>query len=153
MAQPNTSRQQTGNNKSTMREQGGIHYIGLFITNCRLNKLPYNIGIKHGFSCINIRQFPWEVLTTEAEGRGCQHLPRNLANVNALKTHVRSLLLHKNWKYLRYFLHYFVSLFHWCLANAISTDYVVLGLGSTHLVTAANAWPWYDHIESCIDVH
>ena len=55
-----------------------------------------NIGIKHGFSCINIRQVPWEVLKTEAEGRGFQHLPRNLANVNALKSHVRSLLLHKN---------------------------------------------------------
>ena len=27
-----------------------------------------NIGIKHGFSCINIRQVPWEVLKTEAEG-------------------------------------------------------------------------------------
>ena len=24
---------------------------------------------------------------------------------------------------LRYFLHYFVSPFHWCLANVISTDY------------------------------
>ena len=54
------------------------------------------IGIKHGFSCINIRQVPWEVLKTEAEGRGFQHLPRDLANVNALKNHVRSLLLHKN---------------------------------------------------------
>ena len=53
------------------------------------------IGIKHGFSCINIRQVPWEVLKTDAEGRGFQHLPRNLANVNALKNHVRSLLLHK----------------------------------------------------------
>ena len=48
------------------------------------------IGIKHGFSCINIRQVPREVLKTEAGG------PRDLANVNALKTHVRSLLLHKN---------------------------------------------------------
>ena len=48
----------------------------------------YNIGIKHGFSCINIRQVPWEVLKTEAEGRGFQHLPRDLANVNALKNHV-----------------------------------------------------------------
>ena len=28
----------------------------------------FNIGIKHGFSCINIRQVPWEVLKTEAEG-------------------------------------------------------------------------------------
>ena len=65
----------------------------------------HNIGIKHGFSCINIRQAPWEVLKTEApwevlkteaEGRGFQHLPRDLANVNALKNNVRSLLLHKN---------------------------------------------------------
>ena len=30
---------------------------------------PYFIiGIKHGFSCINIRQVPWEVLKTKAEG-------------------------------------------------------------------------------------
>ena len=57
-----------------------------------------NIGIKHGFSCINIRQVPWEVLKTEAEGRGFQHLPRDLANVNALKNHVRSLFLHKKLK-------------------------------------------------------
>ena len=56
----------------------------------------YSTGIKHGLSCINIRQVPWEVLKTEAEGRGFQHLPRDLANVNALKNHVRSLLLHKN---------------------------------------------------------
>ena len=57
---------------------------------------PLNIGIKHGFSCINIRQVPREVLKTEAGGRGFQHLPRDLANVNALKNHVRSLLLHKS---------------------------------------------------------
>ena len=59
-----------------------------------------NIGIKHGFSCINIRQVPWEVLKNEAEGRGFQHLQRDLANVNALKNYVRSLLLHKNLKHL-----------------------------------------------------
>ena len=47
------------------------------------------------FSCINIRQVPRKVLKTEAGGRGFQHLPRDLANVNALKNHVRSLLLHK----------------------------------------------------------
>ena len=63
---------------------------------CLLCLPLFNIGIKHGFSCINIRQVPWEVLKTEAEGRGFQHLPRDLANVNALKNHVRSLLLHKN---------------------------------------------------------
>ena len=59
-----------------------------------------NIGIKHGFSYINIRQVPWEVLKTEAEGRGFQHLPRDLANVNAFKNHVRSLLLHNTYKQL-----------------------------------------------------
>ena len=53
------------------------------------------IGIKHGFSCIDIRQVPWEVLKTEAGGRRFQHLPRDPANVNALKNHARSLLLHK----------------------------------------------------------
>ena len=48
----------------------------------------FNIGIKNGFSCINICQVPWEVLKTEAEGRGFQHLSRYLANVNAFKNHV-----------------------------------------------------------------
>ena len=49
----------------------------------------YNVAIKHGFSCINIRQLPWEVLKTKAaKGLGFQHLPRDLANVNALKKHV-----------------------------------------------------------------
>ena len=55
-----------------------------------------NIGIKHGFSCINIRHVLREVLKTKAGGGSFQHLPRDLANVNALKNHVRSLLLHKN---------------------------------------------------------
>ena len=85
-----------------------------------------NIGIKHGFSCINIRQLLWEVLKTEAEGRGFQHLPRDLANVNALKNHVRSLLLHKNWKHLLHFalfLAVFCFAFSRCLANEITTDY------------------------------
>ena len=44
------------------------------------------MGIKHGFSYINIRQVPWKMLKTEAKGRGFQHLPRDLADVNALKT-------------------------------------------------------------------
>ena len=69
----------------------------------RAKKTIYNIGIKHGFSCINIRHILFEVLKTEAEGRGFQHLQRDLANVNALKNHVRSLLLHKNWKHLLHF--------------------------------------------------
>ena len=55
-----------------------------------------NIGIKHGLLCINIRQVSLEVLKTEAEGLGFQHCPRELANVNTLKNHVRLLLLHTN---------------------------------------------------------
>ena len=58
--------------------------------------LTYIIGIKHGLSCINIRKVPREVLKTEAGGLGFQHLPRDLANVNALKNHVRSFSFYKN---------------------------------------------------------
>ena len=39
-----------------------------------------------GFQCVNIRQVPREVLKTAAPGHGFQHLPRDLANVNARKT-------------------------------------------------------------------
>ena len=55
----------------------------------------------------------------------------------------------------RYFLHYFVHLFTDVSWTAISTDYamLVLGPGSTYLVTAANLWTRYDHIESCVAVH
>ena len=35
--------------------------------------LILNTGIKHGFSCIYIRQVPREVLKTEPGGRGFQH--------------------------------------------------------------------------------
>ena len=38
------------------------------------------------FRCINIRQVPLEVLKTAASGLGFQHLPRDMANVNARKT-------------------------------------------------------------------
>ena len=75
-----------------------------------------NLGIKHGFSCINIRQVPWAVLKTEAEGRGFQHLPRDLSNVYALKNHVRSLLLHKNWKDLLHFA-LFLALFRFAFSQ------------------------------------
>ena len=60
--------------------------------------LSLNIEIRQSFSWINIRQVPWEVLKNEAEGRGFKHLPRDLANVTALKKHVWSLLLHKKLK-------------------------------------------------------
>ena len=45
------------------------------------------------FQCINIRQVPWEVLKTAAKGRGFQHLPRDLANVNAWKTMLIPIVL------------------------------------------------------------
>ena len=35
-----------------------------------VHKKLFNIGIKHGFSCINICQVPREVLKTELEDRG-----------------------------------------------------------------------------------
>ena len=38
------------------------------------------------FQCITIHQVPREVLKTQASGLGFQHLPRDLANVNAWKT-------------------------------------------------------------------
>ena len=43
------------------------------------------MGIKHGF--------PVGGVEMKDEGRGFQHIPRDLANVNALKNHVQSLLL------------------------------------------------------------
>ena len=46
------------------------------------NLLKFIIGIKHDFPFINIRKVPREVLKTEGEARGFQHLPRDLANVN-----------------------------------------------------------------------
>ena len=56
-----------------------------YLPRFRLFLYIFYIGIKHGFSYINIRQVPREVLKTEVGGRGFQHLPRDLANVNALK--------------------------------------------------------------------
>ena len=50
------------------------------------------------FQCINIRQVPLEVLKTAAFGIGFQHLPRDLANVNALKNHIWSLYEQTNVK-------------------------------------------------------
>ena len=104
-----------------------------------------------------VRQVPWEVLKTEAEGRGFQHLPRDLANVNAMKTMFDRYYCIKTENICnisRYFLHFFVSTFHRCLAKVIfQLTMLVLGPGSTHLVTAANLWPGYKHIESCVAVH
>ena len=48
----------------------------------------FNIGIKQGFPWINVCQVPRVMLKTQAEGRGFQHLSRDLANVNALENNV-----------------------------------------------------------------
>ena len=52
----------------------------------------------------------------KAGGRGFQHLPKDLANVNALKNHVRSLLLHKKCKHL---LHVALFLALFCFAFSL----------------------------------
>ena len=108
------------------------------------------IGIKHGFSCINIRQVPWEVLKTEAEGRGFQHLPRDLENINAKRMFDRYYCIKpENICYIsRFFLHCFAF-------SQMSRErtMLVLGQGSIHLVTAAILWPRYEHIKSYVAVH
>ena len=53
-----------------------------------LSFYAHTIGIKHGFPCINVCQVPRKMLKTEAVGRGFQHLPRDLANVNVLEKNV-----------------------------------------------------------------
>ena len=49
------------------------------------------------FQCINIRQVPWEVLKTATFGLGFQHLPGELANVNAWKTMFDSYIIVRSW--------------------------------------------------------
>ena len=95
-------------------------------------RYSFIIGIKHGFSCINICEVPREVLKTEAGGRSFQHLLRDLANVMHGKTMFDRYycIKTKNICYISgYFLHYFVLPCHWCLANAISTDYALSRAG------------------------
>ena len=101
----------------------------------------FHIGIKHGFSCINILQVPWEMLKTEAEGRDFQRLPRDLANENALKNHV----LHKKLKTFATFRVISCTTLFRLFTDVSRTQFVrttlVLGPGSTHLVTAAICGP------------
>ena len=64
-----------------------MEYFLFYLENL-IDSLIINIGIKHGFPCINVCQVPREMLKTEAVGRGFQHLPRDRANVNVLENHV-----------------------------------------------------------------
>ena len=61
------------------------------------------------------------MLKTEARGRGFQHIPRDLSNVNALKNHVRSRLLHINYKHLSHFV-LFLALF-WFAFSPMSREH------------------------------
>ena len=104
------------------------------------------------FQCINIRQVAREVL----KGLGFQHLPRDLANVNALKNHVRLLLLYKTENCATFCVISCTILFRrFTDVSRMQFPRTMLdqGPGSTHFVTAANMWPRYDHIESCVAVH
>ena len=103
---------------SAKKEHGLGHVISA--------KHCYNIGIKHGFSCIYIRQVPWEVLKTEAEGRGfhtSQGTWRMLMHWKTMFDRYYCIKTENICYISRYFLHYFVSPFHRCLANVISTEY------------------------------
>ena len=86
----------------------------------------HNIGIRHGFSCINIRQVPWEVLKTEK-----------------LKMLATFCII----------LHHFVSPFHRCRANAISTYYACSRAGQYTSRDSSNSVARFEHIESCVAVH
>ena len=58
--------------------------------NARPNPLS-TIGIKHGFSCIIIRQVPREVLKTEAGGLSCAtlfHLFTDVSRTQFARTHL-----------------------------------------------------------------
>ena len=109
------------------------------------------IGIKHGFSYISIRQVPWEVLKTEAEGRGFQHLPRDLANVNAFAIIAWKLKTFATFRVISCTILF--RLFTDVSRTKFPLTMLLLGPGSTHLITAANLWPRYDHIENCVAVH
>ena len=66
----------------------------------------FNIEIKHGFHALTFASSRGRCWKPRPKAEG-QHLTRDLENVNALKNHVRSLLLHKNWKHLLNFALFF----------------------------------------------
>ena len=119
-------------------------------------KQKNNIGIKHGFSCINIRQVPWEVLKTEAKGRSFN-----------TSQGTWGMLMHSKNMFSRY---YCIKTENICYISLISctilfylfTDVsrtqfpqtvLVLRPDTTHFMTATILWPRYTHIESCVAVH
>ena len=94
----------------------------MIYSHCTRNAEMWNIGIKHDFPFINIRKVPREVLKTEGEARGFQHLPRDLADVHEWQNHVWSLLLHKfkenTPKIEKMFAHFILQPYHHFLTRA-----------------------------------
>ena len=58
---------------------GACHFVGFAVPWLKIHD---NIGIKHDFPFINIQKVPRELLKTEGEARGFQHLMTDLKNVN-----------------------------------------------------------------------
>ena len=71
-----------------LQKHAQYEYPSLKSVSDRFHLRFFIIGIKHAFPYINVCQVPREMLKTEAVGRGFQHLPRDLANVNVLENHV-----------------------------------------------------------------
>ena len=92
----------------------------------------YNIGIEHGFSCINIRQ-----------------VPRDLAYVNwkNIFDHYYCIKTENICYISRYSLHYYFRLFTDVSRTQCPRTMLILGPGTTHLVTTAILWPQYRHID------
>ena len=98
--------------------------------------LLLNIGIKHGFSCINICQVPWEVLKTESQGtwRMLMHWKTMFDCYYCIKIATICYILHC-------ILHYCVSPFHRCRVNAISTYYACSRAGQYTSRDGIILWP------------
>ena len=102
------------------------------------------IGIKHGFSCINAEAAVFN--TSQGTWRMLMHWKTMFDRYYCIKT--------ENICYIS-----FIScttlfrLFTDVSRTHFPRTMLVLGPGSTHLVTAANLWSRYDHMESCVAVH
>ena len=114
----------------------------------RKEKYANNIRIKHSFSCINIRQVPWEVLKTEAEGtwRMLMHWKNIFYRYYCIKTENICYICIISCTIL------------FCLFTDVSRmkfprTMLILGPDRTYLVMAAILWPQYRHTGSCVPVH
>ena len=65
----------------------------------------------------------WKLRTKAAVFNTSQETWQILMHWKTMFDHYYCIKIKNNCYILRYFLHYFVSPFHWCLANAICMDY------------------------------